>query len=251
MQGRNRASQLLSVRKGGMTKPISRHVRRLMLVVRTGMLMITVGCDPTPAGGASSASPNPIEAHALKSLATLRGEKPEALDRKALKIQAETSSVVPHLTYYRAVYAPAQTTHMSSTVVLARGDSLVIDLRTPRDLQMAAHGWHPATADAAKSYCAELVTHVGPAGALQQLPVVLAEDNPWKQLGFTAPGPPWRDRITRPEITQPVPREWIVRLWVSEPGRLVKYECTLAASRTPQLMVADSIMGAGIPPGKP
>lgn len=187
---------------------------------------------------------------ALGAVAAARGEAVSTLDPASLETQSESSQVVPGLVYYRSVYTPRGSAHMASVVTLARRDSQLVILRTPEDFTAVSGGWIPDSQDGASRLCGELTVALGHAGASVSRPVVFERADDWRRMGFSPPGPPWRSQVGAPQVTNAA-GQWIVRLWVAEPGRMARYACELQAGVSPHIEVIDSIPGAGFPPEKP
>ena len=187
---------------------------------------------------------------ALSAVAAVRGEEVGTLDPASLETKSESSQVVPGLVYYRSVYTPRGSAHMASVVILARRDTQLVILRTPEDFTAVSGGWIPDSPDGASRLCGELAAALGHASASVSRPVVFEHADDWRKVGFAPPGPPWRSQVGAPQVTQAA-GQWIVQLWVAEPGRMARYECKLQTGASPHLEVTDSIPGAGFPPEKP
>jgi hypothetical protein len=215
-------------------------------------LAFLVACSRGPTRTSGQATRlSATESVALADIALTRGEEVSGLDPTILEIMAESSRVVPGLVYFRSVYKPHGTAHMESVVILAqRGTNLLI-LRTPEDFTAVSAGWMPDGPDAANTFCNEIAGALGHASASVSRPMVFENADDWRQMGFSPPGPPWRSRVGAPRVTRVGEGQWIVQLWVAEPGRMARYECKLQAGRPPRLEVMDSIPGAGFPPDNP
>jgi len=219
------------------------------------MIALVGACSRGPSGAtgrpAASRLLSAVDSLALVATARVRGEEVNSLDPTMLETRAESSRVVPGLVYYRSMYGPSGSAHMESVVVLAQRDTQLVILLTAEEFAALSGHWMPDRPETASALCGELTEVLGHASTAVLPPLVFEAADDWRKMGFGSPGPPWRARVGAPNVNRSGPEQWIVQLWVAEPGRIAKYECKLRAGSSPSLKVIDSILGAGFAPDKP
>ncbi len=136
-------------------------------------------------------------------------------------------------------------------VALARREGRPSVIHSSADVVGVINGWVASTADLATRFCAEVLPVLGRARTLKPRTLLYAGPDYWRTMGFQAPGPPWRDRVTGPVSLQANSAGWTVQLWAVEPGQLTEYECTLRPGQSLMLVTIDSLPGAGVPPYDP
>ncbi len=215
-------------------------------------LCAVAGCKGEAGSKSPTAAPvsSPVERLVLRAIAEQRSERTNRLDQTALVISPETSQVIPGLVYYRGVYMPRGTAHMESVVFVAqRGRSARI-IRTATDFALIAGAAMPDRADAAMILCAEIARTVGRARTSTTAPVLYENANHWQKMGWRTL-PAWGGRVTPPVTERTRSGGWKVQFWMSEPGQMTRYLCSLSTAQPPVLTVVDSILGGGFLPNNP
>jgi hypothetical protein len=226
----------------------NQHTHKFVIL---SCVVIAAACDhgSRPASTKDSVADNGVQQIALTAISEVRRERLDQLDRKNLQIHAETSSAVPQLVYYRAVYEPLGSSHMESVVVVAQRDNVRRILATVEDFRSLVGPWFPDSSAAAITACGELATTIG-SGARQKEPSELySRSDYWRAMGFAPPGPPWRQRVTAPRA-KVSSDGWAVNVWIAEAGRLANYTCDFGHSGI-RLSDIDSVPNAGRLPASP
>src|SRR5690606_7188279 len=98
--------------------------------------------------------------------------------------------------------------------------------------------------------CGDFVRWGGPAGRNLSAPVRFDGPAYWRSAGWDAV-PQEAARVRAPSVAKDAVGRWRVEMWFAEPGKMVRYECTVGGEAAPELARNDSLPGLGTMPENP
>lgn len=162
-----------------------------------------------------------------------------------MRIQAESSRAISGLTYYWGIYRPTGVPHgFGFSLAAGLGDRTAL-IRQSADWGSLTRQWVPLSKESASQACIEFVQATSPNRHPVQRPVVFQPDTGVRPtLELQNP------KLLRKQATEPARVEsrlpgWEAEFWFVELRRAARYRCAWSTEHGPQLIVVDSIPGAG------